>query len=352
MKKMIAFALALIMVLSMGVVVLAATDYDADEDVALEKVAENGVAPGESFVIDKLEQDEDGDAKREWKVTYNFTTSTYGWKGASLIDSVVIEKDGDLVLTLDEALTLITEKEIAGLITLTSKTEEDDEGNAVTQTYEVTGTVTNTVEYIEGVNKASNAADDADISEFMEKNTVLYAEDGAGYVYFTDDYALEGVVKVTDDEKAQVYIIDETATEENDEDTYDAIEAYLGDDYDAIVEWYNFCGTGFNNKVDFQYDAYAEDPHYFYQWDGEKFVDLEAKFNDDEDVEKYEFTAAAKGVIIVTDVEIVAADEVDGENEDKTTENPDTGANDVVGVAAALAVVSLVAAGAMALKKK
>ena len=108
MKKIVAFALALIMVLSMGVVALAVTDYDADHDVALEDVAQNGVAPGESFVIDTLDQDEEGDAKREWKVTYNFTTSTYGWKGASLVDSVVIEKDGDLVLTLNEALTLIT----------------------------------------------------------------------------------------------------------------------------------------------------------------------------------------------------------------------------------------------------
>ena len=43
------------------------------------------------------------------------------------------------------------------------------------------------------------------------------------------------------------------------------------------------------------------------------------------------------------DVEIVAGAE--------ETKNPDTGANDVVGVAAALAVVSLVAAGAVSLKK-
>ena len=51
----------------------------------------------------------------------------------------------------------------------------------------------------------------------------------------------------------------------------------------------------------------------------------------------------AKGIILVSDVEIVAAEE--------DTKNPDTGANDVVGVAAALAVVSLVAAGAVSLKK-
>ena len=37
--------------------------------------------------------------------------------------------------------------------------------------------------------------------------------------------------------------------------------------------------------------------------------------------------------------------------DDTTTHNPDTGANDVVGVAVALAAVSLVAAGAVSLKK-
>ena len=138
----------------------------------------------------------------------------------------------------------------------------------------------------------------------------------------------------------QVYVVDKANT---DEDTVDAIEAYLGEDYDAIVEWYNFGGKGFKSEVAFSYDAEEEDPHFFYAWDGEKFVAIDAKFNADEDVEKYEFTAAAEGIIIVTDVEIVAAAE--------ETKNPDTGANDVVGVAAALAVVSLVAAGAVSLKK-
>jgi len=43
-------------------------------------------------------------------------------------------------------------------------------------------------------------------------------------------------------------------------------------------------------------------------------------------------------------VEIVLADE-------EATKNPDTGANDVVGIAAALAVTSLVAAAAISIKK-
>ena len=52
---------------------------------------------------------------------------------------------------------------------------------------------------------------------------------------------------------------------------------------------------------------------------------------------------------VISDVELVAA--AADSAADHETKNPDTGANDVVGVAAALAVVSLLAAGAVSLKK-
>ena len=74
-----------------------------------------------------------------------------------------------------------------------------------------------------------------------------------------------------------------------------------------------------------------------------KLTAIDAKYDADEDVEAWVWTAAAEGTIIVTDVEIVLAAE--------ETKNPDTGANDVVGMASALAVVSLIAAGAVSLKK-
>ena len=326
MKKIIALALALIMALSMGVIALADTAI-AGTPAFGEKLTYD-VAPFDSYYGAN-------GAKRDYKVSYDFTSSADGYKGASLIDSVVINKDNNVEVTLKENLTKTDAVAIKGEITLTNK-------KVSTQTYTiiVDESVANVVAYIEGTKKADAAAN---IWDDMDKNTVLFAEDAAGYVKFDNGVSLAGTVKVAKDEKAQVYVLDAAETETADEDLYDAIDAYLGEDYDAIVEWYNFCGTGFDNEVAFTYEAYAEDPHYFYQWDGEKFVDLEAKFNDDEDVEAYEFTADAKGVIIVTDVEIVAAEE--------ETKNPDTGANDVVGVAAALAVVSLVAAGAVSLKK-
>ena len=53
------------------------------------------------------------------------------------------------------------------------------------------------------------------------------------------------------------------------------------------------------------------------------------------------------GKYIVSDVDL----EVKAAEGDKNEDNPETGANDVVAIAAGLAVVSLVAAGAVSLKK-
>jgi hypothetical protein len=330
MKKIIALALALIMVLSMGVVALAATDPTDPTDPEFGgEYTDADTTPGAEIVLTNVEK------KGDYTVKYDFTSASEGYKGISLIESIdwvkTEDRTYDLVITFKENLTSITTKEYKGLITVTEKATKE-----VVEEIEVEGVLGNTVVYIDGAKKAADAVELTD--EEMAKDTVMYAEDGAGFVTFTDGVSLTGLVKVEDGEKAQVYFADGI-----DEDTMDAIEAYLGEDYEAIVEYYNFGGSGFKSDVAFTYEAYAEDPHFFYAWDGEKFVDLEGKYNDDEDVDAYEFTAAAKGIIIVTDVEIVAAA--------ADTKNPDTGANDVVGVAAALAVVSLVAAGAVSLKK-
>jgi len=320
MKKIIALALALIMALSMASVAFAAPTA--------------GYQPGEKIALI-----EEIDNKSDWKLSYDFTSAVDGFKGASLIESIAFEKQADktvdLVLTLKENLTNTAEKELNGEVTLTFKNKAANVADwVISVDAKIVG---NNVVVVDGAKKAADAEE---LTTEMAKNTVMFFEDNGGYVTFSDGYSLTGTVKVEKGDKIQVYVVDKANT---DEDTVDAIEAYLGEDYDAIVEWYNFEGTGFGADVDFRYDAYAEDPHYFYAWDGEKFVDLEAKYDDDEDVDDYVFTADAKGIIIVTDVEIVAAEE--------ETKNPDTGANDVVGVAAALAVVSLVAAGAVSLKK-
>ena len=223
-----------------------------------------------------------------------------------------------------------TAKAVLGEITLTHKTTK------AVLTIVVDIDVNNqTAPEIYGDKKAA----DATVVVPNEKNAVTVMDEDGGYVLVNIDSELKGVVKMAADEKVYLYAVNGFFTD----DEKDAFEEALGEDFDGIVETYSFETRAFKNEVDFQYDAYEDDPHFFYKWDGEKFTAIDAKYDDDEEVDDYVFTTTAEDTIVVSDVELVAAEE--------ETKNPDTGANDVVGVAAALAVVSLVAAGAVSLKK-
>ena len=333
MKKIIALALALVMALSMASVAFAAAitaeavNAKGEATYAADKV----YAPGTKIVLDNF----GGHGVSYTKVSAtDFTSASKDYKGASYIESVKISKADkqDVVITLRESYTLDTLKAVLGSVTV-----KDADGNEYT--HDVAFDICNSVPATEllGEKKVKNV--DADNTVAVAANTVQVMDEDGGYVKFTKD-DLVGFVKMNAEEKVYLNITGLG------EDAQDAFDALVGEDYldEAIIEYYNFETRAFKNEVDFQYDAYAEDPHFFYAFDGEKLTAIDAEYNDDEEVEKYEFTAIADGAIIITDTEIVLAAE-------EETKNPDTGANDVVGVAAALAVVSLVAAGAVSLKK-
>jgi len=275
--------------------------------------------------------------------SYDFTTGTRGFNGASYIDEVKINKNGELVLTFKESFTLALEdpKAINGEIILLDKSTTP----ATKVPVSVTTGLNNTVNEIYGDRKAAEAED---VNGKWGKNTVMVMDDEGGYVKFSNEL-LNGVVKMNADEKTYLNLVygshAASAATPNTEDTIDAIEALLGEAYveEAITEYYTFETRAFKNEVAFSYAAYQDDPHYFYLYKDGKLTAIDVKYNEDEEVEAWQWNAIAEGTIIVTDVEIVLADV-----EDK---NPDTGANDLVGAAAVLAVVSLLAAGAVSLKK-
>jgi len=345
MKKIIALALALIMALSMASVAFAAAtlkaDYEdlitfADADAANKiyyyDAAAKDMHPGETYefyMVDWLTAGQfTKDALKNYKITkVDFTTGDL--QGASLIDSVKITKEKDAIrLALKESYTMAEEadKVVKGEVTYTIKGDDN------TYVIRVNLTVNNEVEPISGSKKVADVAAN---SIWDAANTVFVMDEDGGYVSFTEG-ELTGTFKMAADSKAYLEFVALT------EDEQDALDAYLGEDYEGIVEQFNFA-TKAAEDVAFRYDAWEEDPHYFYAWDGEKLTAIDAKYDADEDVDDYVFTADAVNTILVVDEEIVLAEE--------ETKNPDTGANDVVGVAAALAVVSLVAAGAVSLKK-
>ena len=117
-------------------------------------------------------------------------------------------------------------------------------------------------------------------------------------------------------------------------------------DHDAIVvDSFGTAGLYMPNKavtlaVDNAKDGYKL---YMVKADG-SVVDLNAKFDDNKVLTA---TATLTGPVIVTDKALTAV----GTTSTGTTTNPGTGANDVVGVAAALAVVALDSGAAISLKK-
>ncbi len=132
-------------------------------------------------------------------------------------------------------------------------------------------------------------------------------------------------------------------------------------EFDADLDFYNFKGT----KDEFTKTATlfipADDDTFIYEIVDEELVEVEAEY-----VEDYEFAKDGNkmdgwvietkelGYYVVADEELVVAEEeVVEEVETPSTDkaNPETGANDFVGAAVALAVVSVAAAGALALKK-
>ena len=130
--------------------------------------------------------------------------------------------------------------------------------------------------------------------------------------------------------------------------------------YDADLAFYNFKGTkdNFNRVGDVIIPA--DDDTFVYEVVNGKAVEVEAEY-----VEDYEVIKGTKvdgwvietnelGYYIVSDIELeIEAEAEDNTNSSTSTDktNPETGANDFVGAAVALAVVSVAAAGALAFKK-
>lgn len=113
---------------------------------------------------------------------------------------------------------------------------------------------------------------------------------------------------------------------------------------------------GVNGKVEIDVSAEMDDfdsKFFVYLYADGKLTKIDSKL--DADTSTLSFTAKKLGRFVITDKEIKDTIVVEGSNNGTGTgtgnKNPNTGANDFVGVAAAMAVISLVAAGAVVLRK-
>ena len=142
----------------------------------------------------------------------------------------------------------------------------------------------------------------------------------------------------------------------------DVVKAY--DDTDAELDFVNVEISGLNTAWTIDILANEEDAYIYEVGKNGKLEESSLEWNDNNYSYSGRIRTSTQYVIsdIELDVDVKDDEDTDNDNDndsdndndnndDGDTNNPDTGANDVVGVAVALAVVSLVAAGAVSLKK-
>lgn len=337
MKKLIALALALMLALSMATVAFANaipgkeiekrfTDFKLGNDT-LDSSGNNAYFTGDYFTVSRVEYD----------------------KGKDLVASVKFDGDGYLEIKLKQNYTL-EEKSINNLIirniVLTAKkdTKLEASGNRVTKGLKIE--LINPIEEIVGYPVTTETISSS-MSVYPSDDEIVKFVAGddygtANFRFFGGDVYAE--VRIYKDEKFNLT----TTTEAN----KDIVKA----NPEADLSFYSFPATpAFSNNATVEISAEKGD--YLYEIKDGKLVTSNFKWKDDQ----YAFTGKARvlGRYVVSDVKLrnvsSGSDASSGSSSTSTpniSNPPNTGANDVVGVAVALAAVSLVAAGALSLKKK
>ena len=189
---------------------------------------------------------------------------------------------------------------------------------------------------------------------------------------WTNDVDEAGIWKVAKDKKGtaifdfedEAYVTVKMISEEkvvlNLSMAYDKAIDKEYNEYDADLTFYNFKGTkdAFTKTAELLIPA--KEATYIYEIVDGELVEVEAEYVDEYKLEgtnkKYAgwlIETKELGYYVVADEELVVAEEeVEAEPEVEADKaNPETGAADFVGAAVAMAVVSVAAAGALALKK-
>ncbi len=131
-------------------------------------------------------------------------------------------------------------------------------------------------------------------------------------------------------------------------------------DYEAEYTTYNFKGNSDSFTKKGELFIEADDDTFIYEYVDGELVEVDAEYVEDykvancgKELDGWVIKTNELGYYVVSDTEYEVAESEDNTNSSTSTDktNPETGANDFVGAAVALAVVSVAAAGALAFKK-
>lgn len=351
MKKVIALALVLLMALSMTTVAFAA-DF--------------ATHPGDSFTVDP--DDFFCDASNSTnKVITNSLTALFGGTGSKEAEKYFTEDNFKIVLKFGKGADLVESYKFdGGKIKITLKKsalEAPSLPNVEVKEFYVVAK--KDVKQVASAGTASikrnekfnfSMARDGKTGSFFATIgwTLLPAVDNKVEFDLDDTTTTifsSGLYKFTPDVKA-------TGSFKFGAEAYGEVNVFKNDKYfagfdtdpnmdiikanpDADVRFVNLMGS-FNQNM--ALELYADEDQFVYEIKDGKLVKSSLKW--DKDVYAWTGKVRTLGTYVISDIEL--KDAVKAEDE---TKNPNTGANDVVGVAVALAVVSLVAAGAVSIKK-
>jgi hypothetical protein len=328
MKKVLALVLAVMM---LATVAFAAYDVIPGKKIKLERDTDSGnalVVDGSfsgTFTVENNELDKalNSDNYSIGRIKYN--------EGKSLIDSIKLDDDDEqIVITFEQDYDNTKGKDFDVEFTVTGKgkgVRDLDVHIAGTVGYELSTVDLNDDEaYLSTVGDITS-----DIVEF-KKGTVSYST----LVHdFGDEEELGLEVRVYDGNK---FFLDcDTAA-----DT-DVLKA--NSDVDGDLYFYNFEGEPTFDATAKLYFYDATEDDYVYQIKDGKLVEVGSYSEDDG---CWVVKTRTLGAYVMSSEKLSNAS---GEDTTEEVDNPDTGANDVVGIAAALGAVALVSAAAVSLKK-
>lgn len=173
---------------------------------------------------------------------------------------------------------------------------------------------------------------------YMDGKLVTFtAKNGVSYETVSLDTAADIYIE------GRVYDGDKVYVEVNNDADKEILKA---SDENADIRFYNVVTNGLPTANTVQITA--EEDEFVYKIVDGKIAPSGLKWSSDD----YAWVGKIRASVsyVVSDIELKVGASAEG-GATAGTDNPDTGANDVVGIAAALAVVSLVAAGAVSLKK-
>lgn len=341
MKKVLALVLAVMMMAAMGTMAFA-LDVGGGSDTT---PGEANANPGDTirFYIGAFAADKEGKTPLNGTLTSEyFTIAAKTWsKGGALVKEVKLNDDKECVeVVLKENYTL--------------ETPAEDAYNLVSKALEIkckkdTGTETGAAKK-RGTYGLMKELADAPVGSYLigwDPETIDITKEDQELVAGTinkikgsDKVAYETVSATVADiayMEGRVYDGDKFFFDADTDINTDIVKKYP----DAELDFVNLKNSpSFNSNFDLE--VYGDEDSYIYEVKDGKLVASSLKWDDD----AYAFVGRVRtlGSYVISDTKLPVSAAAD-------TGNPDTGANDVVGIATALAAVALVSAAAVSLKK-